>query len=141
MSDWSPEEAAYHELCGYTLTHGDPRFIHQHVVDAYAAQAPAAGEKPIRLVFALVGLYLHLERGKTGREAQLAHIQMATRKRDWPRLPRPDDCGTLTAIDVMQHPPGPERDAAIDRWCASVWATYAAVRPQIVSLLAEYGLD
>ena len=141
MSHWSSEEAAYHELCGYTLTHGDPRFIHQHVVDTHAAQTPLPGEKPIRLVFALVGLYLHLERGRTGREAQLAHMQMAKRKREWPQLPRPHDCGVMTAIDVMQHAPGPERDAAIDQWCASVWSAYAAVRPQIISLLAEYRLD
>ena len=30
--------AAYHELCCYTLSHGHPSFIHQHVVDAFAAQ-------------------------------------------------------------------------------------------------------
>jgi hypothetical protein len=30
------EQIAYHELCAYTLTHGDPRFIHQHVVETHS---------------------------------------------------------------------------------------------------------
>jgi hypothetical protein len=29
---------AYNELCCYTLAHGDASFIHQHVVDAFAAR-------------------------------------------------------------------------------------------------------
>jgi hypothetical protein len=28
----------YNELAFYTLSHPDPAFLHQHVVDAYAAQ-------------------------------------------------------------------------------------------------------
>jgi len=28
----------YNELAHYTLSHPDPSFLHQHVVDAYAAQ-------------------------------------------------------------------------------------------------------
>jgi len=32
------EENAYHRLCAYTLQRGDATFIHQHVVDAFAAQ-------------------------------------------------------------------------------------------------------
>ena len=51
-------EAAYHELCYYTLTLGDPAFIHQHVVDAFAAQQADEQTKPIKVTFALVGLYL-----------------------------------------------------------------------------------
>ena len=38
----------------------------QHVVDAYAAQTARASTKPITLAFALVGLYLHLEKNQTG---------------------------------------------------------------------------
>ena len=54
-------ERAYHEICCNTLTLGDPEFIHQHVVDAFAAQDANLGDKPIRLTFALVGLYLLIE--------------------------------------------------------------------------------
>src|SRR5262249_34900967 len=68
------EERDYHELCYYTLAHGDPSFIHQHVVDAFAAQNSGEHDKPIRLTFALVGLYLHVERGLSGRQVQRAHM-------------------------------------------------------------------
>jgi hypothetical protein len=136
----SAEEDAYHELSAYTLTHGDRRFIHQHVVDAYGAQSARADDKPIRLVFALVGLYLHLERGKTGREAQLAHMAMAKRKREWPPIAIPEHRGNLTAIDVMQQPPGPARDQAIDAWCEAVWNAFQGNRDVIVTLLGEYGM-
>lgn len=65
----SAEEQTYHELSAYTLTHGDATFIHQHVVDAWAAQNAHADSKPIGVFFALVGLYLHIEQEFTGREA------------------------------------------------------------------------
>ena len=136
----SAEDDAYHELTAYTLTHGDPRFIHQHVVDAYGAQAATPAHKPIRLVFALVGLYAHLELGKTGREAQLIHMQMGKRKREWPPMILPSDRGAVTAIDVMKHAPGPERDQAIEVWCDSVWRAFAINRDAIAALLAEYGV-
>jgi hypothetical protein len=68
------EGQAYHELCACTLQHPDPQFfIHQFLVDAYAAQTADEQTKPIELVFALAGLYLHIEKGFTGREVQRAH--------------------------------------------------------------------
>jgi len=136
----SADEAAYHELCGYTLSLGDPRFIHQHVVDAWGAQSAVAGGKPIRLIFSLAGLYLHLERGRTGREVQLIHMRMAKRKREWPSIALPIDRGEMTAIDVMRAPAGAERDQAIDRWCASVWDAFKSSRDAIVELLNECGI-
>ena len=42
------DQAAYEELCYYTLAHGDPAFIHQHVVDAFAAQTADENIKPIK---------------------------------------------------------------------------------------------
>jgi hypothetical protein len=134
----SAEEDAYHELSAYTLTHGDPRFIHQHVVDAYGAQSAQPDGKRIRLVFALVGLYLHLERGRTGREAQLVHMAMGKRRREWPPIAIPEHRGDMTAIDVMREPPGPARDQAIDAWCESVWNAFQGNREAIVTLLDEY---
>jgi hypothetical protein len=50
---------AYDELCCYTLSHRDTSFIHQHVVDAFAAQTADERTKLIGLAFALIGLYLH----------------------------------------------------------------------------------
>ena len=46
------------ELSYYTLAHGDSAFIHQHVVDAYAAQHLRSSTSTIGAAFALAGLYL-----------------------------------------------------------------------------------
>src|SRR5262245_48907030 len=82
----SSTEATYHELAYYTLSHRDPAFIHQYVVDAFAAQTANADTKPIKLAFALVGLFLHIERNYTGREVQRAHMKLARHKRTWPNF-------------------------------------------------------
>ena len=132
---------AYDELSAYTLTHGDPAFIHQHVVDAFAAQSADASTKPTTLTFALVGLYLHVEKHRTGRRVQRVHMQLAQRKRPWPRWSLPLERGDVTAEDVMRSPPGPERDDAIDGWCASVWQAFSCRRDAVVKLLEEYGLE
>lgn len=131
---------AFHELCAYTLTRGDATFIHQHVVDAWAAQTADSSSKPIGVAFALAGLYLHLERGLTGREVQRAHMKMAATRREWPRFELPIDRGAVTAREVLAAPEGVERDAAIDRWCASVWAAYTPQRDAVITLLKPFGL-
>lgn len=139
----SAETDAYNELCGYTLTHGDRAFLHQHVVDAWGAQKAKSTDKPIRLAFSLAGLHLHLEKGFTGREVQLAHMQMAKHKRDWPRFPLPRDRGATTAVQVMaapEGPEGPERDGAIDAWCKSVWGAFQDQRPAVEDLLRQTGV-
>ena len=51
---------AYDEVYAYTM--GRAGFILQHVVDAHAAQSASEETKPIRVIFALVGLYLRVER-------------------------------------------------------------------------------
>src|SRR5436190_14425039 len=96
MTGQQSELDAYHELSAYTLTHGDPTFIHQNVVDAWAAQHAVEGGKPIGLTFALVGLYLHLERGFSGRYVQRAHMEMGRRKREWPAFDMPAQRGSMT---------------------------------------------
>jgi len=135
-----PIEDAYNELCAYTLTHGDPAFIHQHVVDAYAAQRATSQSKPIGVAFSLAGLYLHVEKGVTGRQVQRAHMQMARQKRTWPAFVLPEDRGAVTVVDVMAAPEGVLRDKAIDRWCASVWGAFAGNRGAVVEFLREYHL-
>src|SRR5437764_2828276 len=134
------EVEAYHELSAYTLMHGDLTFIHQHVVDAWAAQHADERTKPIGLTFALVGLYLHLEKGLSGREVQRAHMQMGRRKRQWPAFVLPKERGAITAVDVMAVSEGPERDQAIDDWSRSVWDAFSANRPAVAALLREFGI-
>lgn len=127
---------AYHELYAYSM--GRPSFILQHVVDANTAQRATADGKPIAVVFALAGLYLHLERGFNGTRVQQAHTTLAARKREWPAIRLPESRGAITPGDVMALPEGAERDAAIDRWCQSVWDEFQHSRDTIIGLLQEY---
>lgn len=132
------EQDAYNELCAYTLTHGDREFIHQHVVDAFAAQHANEQSKPIVVAFALVGLYLLIEKGFSGREVQRAHMRLGQNKRSWPAFILPAERGSITVVDVMAAAEGPERDSAIHAWCKSVWSAFAANRDRVHQLLAEY---
>lgn len=133
------ERRAHEQLQCYMLAHGDPAFPHQHVVDAWTAQHANEKTKAIALTFALVGLHLHLDRGRSGRQVQQAHMRLARRKREWPPFPLPGQRGSLTAIDVMMAAAGPERDRAVDAWCASVWDAYAASHAAVAALLQDCG--
>lgn len=134
------EQDAYDELQCYTLEGGDLTFIHQHVVDAWAAQQADEHSKPIGVTFALVGLYLHLERGFTGRQVQQAHMALARQPRNWPSFSLPDDRGSVTAIQVIAAPAGVERDEAIAAWCASVWAAFHDSHQAVAELLKRHGI-
>jgi Family of unknown function (DUF5946) len=130
------EQDLFNELSYYTLSHHDPRFIHQHVVDAYAAQHADEQTKPVSVVFSLVGLYLFLEKGFTGRQVQQMHMRLARRRTQWPRLPLPSGPrGAVSVAEVMAAPPGPARDAMVRTWCESVWKTWQNNRLQILTLL------
>jgi hypothetical protein len=134
----NPVEEAYHSLSAYTLTRGDAAFIHQHVVDAYAVQNANERSKPIGVAFALIGLYLHVEKEYTGRQVQRAHMALAQNRRQWPAFSLPPDRGVTTAIDVMAAPEGAERDAAIHAWCASIWKACNGSRDLVIGLLQEH---
>ncbi len=138
----SAEQQAYNELCAYTLAHAltDPAFIHQHVVDAFAAQRADESSKPIAVWFALVGLYLHIEKGFSGRQVQRAHMRLAQHKSQWPSCALPKDRGSITAVDVLAAAPGPERDRAIDAWSAAVWRAYVDTRSAVVEFLGQRGI-
>ena len=135
MSERDRELEQYHALCYYTLDHPDPSFIHQYVVDAFAAQHADHDTKPITLAFALIGLYLHLERGYSGKAVQRAHMQLARRRKEWPTFNLPESRGALTVDDVMNVPPGVERNATIEKWCASVWDAYRESHDRVAALV------
>ena len=80
--------------------------------------------RPITAVFALIGLYLAVERGHTGREVQLTHMKIARRRRDWPRLEPPEGRGDLTVADVLAAEMDAEKEEALMRWAASVWEAW-----------------
>ncbi len=136
QSDVNP----YDELRAYTLSLGDPSFIHQHVVDAFAAQNYTEKDKPITLTYALVGLYLHVEKHFTGKQVQLAHTKLAQKKRTWPAFVIPADRGSITVQDVAAASAGPARDQMIDHWCESVWSAYSENHQTVVNLLNESGI-
>ena len=135
MSADPSAEQAYQLLLAYSFAPAH-YLVHQHAVDAYAAQTADAQTKPITLVFALAGLYLHFEKGLTGPEAQQAHIRMARARKEWPRVPLVKDRGTMTAADVIQCASGAERDAAIKRWARQVWEAWDPVHIEISRLVA-----
>ena len=135
MNQESAEQKAFHELSYYTLTQRDPSFIHQYVVDAFAAQYAHEHTKPITLAFALIGLYLYLEKNFSGREVQLAHMKLAKHKKRWPTFDLPEYRGNATVFDVIAAPEGPKRDEAIHRWCAAVWDAYQGNHRKVENLV------
>jgi hypothetical protein len=128
----------YDELCAYTLSLHDAEFLHQLVVDAHTAQTATEASKPIALVFALLGLYLSVEKSISGRQIQRFHMQLANLGVRWTLPELPGDRGNLTAADVLAAAPGEARHRAIHAWCASVWQTYTPARSQIVELAAHH---
>jgi hypothetical protein len=136
------DQDLFHELSFYTLAHPDPSFIHQHVVDAHAAQHADDASKPISVVFALIGLYLYLEKNFTGKQAQKAHMELAKRRRKWVMPQLPMERGEIGVADVVAAPAGPQRDAIIRGWCEAVWQAWHGSRKEIVDLArTELGIQ
>jgi uncharacterized protein DUF5946 len=138
MTQNSLEQEKFYELSYYTLAHPDPCFIHQHVVDAFAAQRANENTKPIGITFALIGLYLYLEKNYTGKQVQRAHMALASRKREWPKFDLPEPRGEITVGDVLSEPEGDKRDEMIRRWCASVWQAYGDSHAKVIDLVSRY---
>ena len=125
---------AYDEVYVYTM--GRPGFILQHVVDAYGAHTSTSDSQPIGLVFALLGLYLHVEKHFSRRQVQTVHTLLGRRQRAWPIVDLPNDRGAMTVAEVLAASAGPEREQAIDAWCECVWHAFHASRTRIRDLLA-----
>src|SRR5436309_10980840 len=98
----STADDAQAELWAYTLGRGDAAFMHQHAVDALGAQRADERTTPMQLTFALVGLYLCVERGYTGRQVQRVHAALARRRSlRWPSLQPPITRGTIGVAQVV----------------------------------------
>jgi hypothetical protein len=111
-------------------------------VDAFAAQTAGETTKPITIVFALIGLYLYVEKGYTGKQVQRAHMQLAKFRRQWFMPALPLDRGAIRIQDVLAAAPGADRDAMIRKWCESAWQPWSASRQQILDLAkSELGVD
>jgi Family of unknown function (DUF5946) len=122
----------YNELVFYTLAHKGSNFIHQHVVDAFAAQTADATTKPIKIVYGLAGLYLLLENKYTGKEVQQAHVQMSKGLKTFPVINLPENRGSISIKNVLDAEPGTERDDMIYEWCKCVWEAYRSEQKKII---------
>ena len=127
----------YNELAFYTLSLQDKSFIHQYIVDAHTAQTANSNTKPIAIVFALVGLYLCVEKKYSGRQVQLIHMQMAKGKKVFPTIILPEKRGETNVADVLDKPAGSERDEMIKKWCVSVWGAYQNSRETIIDIFEQ----
>ena len=130
--------AVMYELTYYTLGRGDPRFIHQHLVDAYGAQHVRRSKSTIGAAFALAGLYLAVERGFTGRQVQQMHMRMARRPRKWPLFEPPTETWPVTVADVVAAEAGAGRDGALMRWCAGVWAGWFPEQQRVRAMVDPF---
>lgn len=115
----------YYEITYYTLSKNDAGFIHQYVVDSYAAQHSGPMTRTITTAFALIGLFLAVERGYTGKMVQEAHMKIAKVRREWPRLDPPVQPAKLTVVDVLRADTNEEKDCMIRKWSLSVWESWS----------------
>lgn len=125
----------YHDLLLYTLAHSDQKyFIHQHVVDAYAAQHITKDTKPIGFAAPLIGLYLFVEKGYTGKEVQKVHMQLGNTMKEWPILLVPKEKAEITVVDVLTANPGKDRDEMIREWVKVIWKIWKPQHERIRQL-------
>jgi hypothetical protein len=134
------DREAYDELTASSAQRPDAEFLHQHIVDAWAAQTAQPGDPPIRLAQALIGLYLHVEHGLTGRQVQHVHQIVANQRPQWPVFVLPADCGAMTAAEVLRAPAGAPRDAAIREWARQAWEPFSSQREPVATFLASCGI-
>lgn len=126
----------YGELSAYTLSLRDVDFIHQLVVDTYAAQHAGANIKPIAITFALVGLYLTFEHNYTGKQVQKAHTLLAGTPKKWPQFGLPEEKASLTVLDVLKTPEN-ERNDMLREWGRAVWSIWESEHTKVAELVRE----
>jgi hypothetical protein len=112
------------ELSAYHLTVLDTTFIHQLVTDVYGAQHSGGITRNITTAFSLIGLYLTLEKGYSGWQVQQAHLELAARQKEWPRLEPPCQTGRLTVLDVLLEDEGRDREERLWEWAGEVWHSW-----------------
>lgn len=131
-------QEAFNALSYYTLSHKTDEFIHQYIVDTFAVQTADEKTKPIKIAFGLIGLYLHIEKGYTGKMVQRAHMQLAKYKKFLPKFNLPENKGDITVFDVLKIPEGEGRDEKIEEWMRSVWDEYKENHNTVENFLKLY---
>jgi hypothetical protein len=134
MKSLQSEQECFDLLSHYTLNHKDPSYIHQYIVDAHTAQTATEETKAQAVSFALIGLYLAVDLGLSGKEVQKVRFVLTSVRRKWPVFMLPLTRGSIWASDVLNFPAGPQRDLAIRNWSASVWEAYEKVHSDVKAL-------
>jgi hypothetical protein len=116
--------AAYGRLSEQTTALTNGAFVHQTAVDAYGVQHCRPG-KAITLVFGLVGLYLVVERERTGRQVQLAHMALAKARVPLPDVALGSAISAGTVVAVLDRIPDVGIRTAVTEWGSRVWDAYA----------------
>lgn len=125
----------YNQLAYYTLSHKGKDFIHQHLVDAYTIQTANENTKPIAIIYALAGIYLHVEKNYTGKEVQLAHMEMSKKSKQFPKITLPENRGAINISDIIKIDKPEEKDQAIHKWCTSIWESFSSHHKEIIELI------
>jgi hypothetical protein len=129
--------ALFSQLSAYTNSLGDAEFSHQHVVDAYGAQHVGVSTKKVVPTMTLVGLYLMLEHGYTGKQVQRAHMAIADQTKDWPDFNRPTDLASMTILDVLKVPDA-QKNEILHTWCKAVWESWKSEREKVITFTHKY---
>lgn len=119
-------ESQYHELSAWLWSKDAESFPKQYAVDAYGAQHVGPATKDIRVAFSLIGLYLAVEKGYTGKMVQEAHQKLAQKKIVWPHFGAPATPYTVTVVDVLKRTSPQDRLLALNAWSADVWRNWGA---------------
>jgi hypothetical protein len=128
----------YHELSAWLMMNPDLGFRAQHAVDAYGAQHSGGVTKNITAAFALIGLYLALERGYSGRRVQQAHMELAKQRIEWPSLKPPAAGFAITVADVVRAEAGPPRENMLMEWARCAWDAWREQHDWIKSVCAAH---
>src|SRR3954463_10149614 len=139
LASWGCYQA-YGLVAGYELEHlAELGRWHQLLVDTYSAQHVGERTPPMTVAFALLGLQLALEQGRSGLEVRDTHQRLAAARVAWPRLAIPTDRGPLTVAGLRAPvSPGDYVDRLV-AWSWSVWDAWALARPELERLGTTLG--
>lgn len=91
----------------------------------------------INTAFALIGLHLALDEGRSGIDVRDTHQRLARRRRTWPAFPRPAPgrAPQMTILDVANAHTADAHVAAVERWALTVWDDWRAQHAAVAALL------
>jgi len=122
------------KLSGYIAQGYDEEFIQQMSIDTYEAQHAGGTTKNIAGAFGLIGLYLSLEKGFSGKEVQRAHMDLANRSKEWPRFGPSPSKWKMTVKNVVDA--GPKKSKKmIHLWAKATWKEWEFEKERIIGLM------